>query len=89
MVEVVGLLDCVEGVESPFVQHACTLADGLDDLGIVGDQDKCPVFAFLEQLVGAAIVKALVARHHGLVDQKAIELDRHRKGERQACQHAL
>jgi hypothetical protein len=79
----------VELVEPAQVQHRGALAVGLDDAGVVRDQDEGAVLALLEQLDVAAVAEARVADRHALVDQEAVELDRHRQREREPHRHAV
>ena len=60
-----------------------------DDVRIVRDQDEGPIFSFLKKFDVAAVVESRIAHHHRLVDQKAVELDRHGERKCEASHHSV
>ena len=71
------------------MQDARILAVEFDDVSLVRDQDESSVLSLVEQLKMAPFMKANVANHHRLINQKTIEFDRHGQCESQTRQHAV
>src|ERR1700730_13333409 len=69
-------------------QYVCAVALALDNAGVVRHQDKSAVPALFKKLTLAFVVETAIAYRDDLVDQEAVELDRHRQCKRQTRSHS-
>jgi len=80
--------DVGEGAELSFDDHRSILTVLFDEGGLVRDNDHGLVAALLEKFRLAFVAKARITHSHNFVNEVAVEVDHHGKGEGQASPHA-